>query len=113
MKYQVPQCPNCKEGMVSTYVFPYKEFACLPCGTTDEFFPHNDTIEVDSKVHDNKRELWRNDLSVLGLRNGGKCIKCSQGLEGDCPECIDRKNLARDPEYKFEYYLSNRNSTRS
>lgn len=91
---EVPKCPTCKEGMVSTMSFPGKEYACLPCGTSDEFFCHNERIEVEDTIIEDKIEKWGDDMHVLGVTiGGGKCTA------EDCKLCADLDN------YVHKYYL--------
>ena len=104
---EVPQCPNCGEGMVFTFSFPRKEYACLPCGKTDEFLPRNNRILVLEKEHNAKKKLWKKDLGVIAYRWGGAtCGKCKNTPRG-CRHCRELKIGAADKNYKFEFYLSN------
>jgi len=100
---EYPACPNCGNAMVFTMSFPYKEWACLPCGETDEFFPRNKEIWRNIKAMDSKKRKWREELSIIARHiGGGKCAV--EGCEnGSCELC--RK--AADKNYQFKFWKSN------
>lgn len=91
----VPVCPKCGKFMVFTFAFRSKEYACLPCGTTEEFLCEK--IMVSAEEHEKKRKLWEKDLQKLGLLRGGAlCAKCQD--ERSCDDC--KATLA----HKYEYW---------
>ena len=92
-KIRLPKCPNCGGGMVYTFAFRGQEYACLPCGKTEEFLCKKE--EFDKEEIEKKKELWKKDLHILGVTKGrGHCA-----LGSECDLCPDKEN------YKFEYYL--------
>lgn len=107
-KIRVPKCPKCGQMMIFTFVFPYQEYACLPCGEKDEFLARNEMIEVSEKEHDKKKKLWGKDLEVLTWRlngSGVNCGDCEKKInEGDCETCRWGKEQAKNKDYKFEFY---------
>ena len=90
---RAPRCPNCGEGMVYTFAFAFKEYACLPCGTTEEFICKKE--EFNAEEIEKKKELWKKDLHVLGIKKGGGL--CALGSE--CDICPDIEN------YQYKFYL--------
>jgi len=96
-KIEVPECPECGRGMVWTFAFPYNEYACLPCGTMDEFCCRGSRIEVDKQANERKKVRWDEELHVIAIRNGAECIR------KDCEWC----GKDEDRQYKFKYYLKN------
>ena len=92
---KVPKCPKCGNGMVFTFAFPYKEYACLPCDETDEFFPDNEMIVIDKQSHKALKDLWGKDLHRIAIEHGAVC---DNGF--DCDICNDET-------YKYMYWKSN------
>lgn len=95
---EYPKCPKCGNAMVFTFAFPYKEWACLPCDTQDEFFPRNPKIRRSIKYMDAKKRKWSEELNIIARRfGGGKCA-----VEG-CEIC----KKAADEKYQFKYWKIN------
>lgn len=91
---RLPRCPKCSECMVFTMCFPYKEYACLPCNTTEEFCCEKE--EFSKKEHDKKKKKWGKEIHAIAIKNGAEC-----GVEGDCDLCDNQDN------YKFKFWRSN------
>ena len=97
---EYPKCPNCGNAMVFTMSFKYKEWACLPCNETDEFFPYNPKIWRSIKYMDGKKNKWAEELSVIARRSGGGECAVKGCKEGNCDLC----KKAADKDYKFKYW---------
>lgn len=91
-KVKVPQCPKCKGPMVYTYAFAKKEYACVACGTTEEFLCKKEEFDADEV--ESLKQKWSKDLHVIGITKGGGIC-----ANPNCDICPTIK------EYKFEYYL--------
>ena len=92
----VPVCPECGGMMVFTFAFIGQEYACLPCGRTEEFMTRKS--EFPLKDHDALKKLWKDDLHWLALRKGG--ATCREHDQRGCKVCAPL-------DYKPKYYLSN------
>lgn len=90
----LPFCPTCKQAMVFCMAIPFKEFVCIPCGTSEEFFCE----KFDSSIaeHDAKIELYKDDIHALACGNGAMCNATLEDKE--CPICMQEN-------YQYKYYL--------
>jgi len=99
----VPICPRCNGGMIETFAFPGKEWACLPCGTTDTFFSVNPRGKFGAYEHQQKKAAWADDLHYLGMTLGRSAI-CARDV---CKICADIAN------YKTTHYKTNPQTIRT
>lgn len=97
---EVPECPSCGEGMVWTFAFPGKEWACLPCNQHEPMFNGLPKIQVAEEQIDHKKESWSRDLHVIALRyGGGRCISEREFDSQPCPQGL----CPIEDDYQFEY----------
>lgn len=80
---ELPVCPSCNGPMIFTFAFRGKEFACLPCNETDEFFCMNDKRMFPKEEVEALREKWSDDLHRIGATYGGGT--CTKAVCGICP----------------------------
>lgn len=87
-KAEYPKCPNCHNAMVFTFSFPHKEYACLPCNETDEFFPYNEKEVRTIKHMDSKKRLWGDELHRIAMLLNGDGARCGRLADtGKCHVC--------------------------
>lgn len=91
-----PRCPNCNGIMVFTFSFPGQEYACVPCGTTEQFLCKRE--EFPGSEEDQLIMKWAADLIWIGIRWGGGT--CQAHNKSDCRTC------APDG-YVFKFYRKN------
>jgi hypothetical protein len=81
---KVAMCTVCKnEPLVCTFVFKKKEFICLGCGRTFEFFgpaSADETPELLEKMH-SREKAWKelsNGYMPVGMVRVDDCEECKQ-----------------------------------
>lgn len=88
-----PTCPNCGQPMVFSFAIPYKEYICVPCGTSEEFCCERDS-ETTQEREDELKKKWADDLDKLAFEVGGAvCRKCNKSGGNNCKFCKIKKEF--------------------
>jgi rubrerythrin len=93
-------CPTCSAPVISTFVFPKKEWICLECGWLGEFLQPRHTpptAELEGRLTALDAE-WANhagDFLVSGSRLRS-CPRCSAGEDYDHPAHATDEERERD-----------------
>lgn len=91
----LPLCPKCEKPMIFCMAIPFKEFVCIPCGTSEEFLCEK--VDASIAEHDAKIELYKDDIHALACGNGAMCNLTLE--DKDCPIC------EQGDKYEYKYYL--------
>lgn len=94
----LPICPDCFKPMIFCMAIPYKEYVCIPCGTSEEFSCNKSLFSREE--HDTNKKLWADDIHALAIRNGASCVLKHE--RKPCKICDDLEN------YQYQYYMKNK-----
>jgi hypothetical protein len=83
---RVAACPECKEPVVSTLIFPYKEFLCVCCGWTGGYL---DPVATPDKLAD--AAMKRHDEYREKFKVATKGLVAHSGWRADCEKCATDK----------------------
>ena len=83
-----PECPDCNNPMIFSFCIAYKEYICIPCGRSAEFFHGLEKIETTQKKEDALKKKYESDLDRLAFTVGGaNCGKCNSSAGNNCKNC--------------------------
>ena len=83
-----PECPQCNNAMIFSFCIAYKEYICIPCGTSEEFLNGLETTETTQKKEDALKKKYSADLDRLAFTLGGAtCSKCNSSKGNNCKHC--------------------------